>query len=60
MGRFYGLFMIAIPFVNLTMDSDISLLLISASIQSYLGGAGDDFFRRLDSYYCFPSWNPKI
>ena len=35
---FNGLFMIAIPFANLTMDSDISLLLISASIQSYLGG----------------------
>ena len=35
---FTGLFMIVQPFANLTMDSDISLLLISASIQSYLGG----------------------
>ena len=35
---FNGLFMIAIPFAMLTMDNDISLLLISASIQSYLGG----------------------
>jgi hypothetical protein len=35
---FNGLFMIAIPFAMLTMDNDISLLFISASIQSYLGG----------------------
>ena len=35
---FTGLFMIVQPFANLTMDSDISLLFISASIQNYLGG----------------------
>ena len=35
---FTGLFMIVQPFANLTMDSDISLLFISASIQSFLGG----------------------
>ena len=35
---FNGLFMIATPLAMLTMDSDISLLFISASIQSYLGG----------------------
>ena len=35
---FTGLYMIVTPFANLTMDSDISLLFISASIQSYLGG----------------------
>ena len=35
---FTGLFMIVTPFATLTMDSDISLLFISASIQSFLGG----------------------
>ena len=35
---FTGFFMIVQPFANLTMDSDISLLFISASIQNYLGG----------------------
>ena len=35
---FTGLFMIVRPFATLTMDSDFSLLFISASIQSYLGG----------------------
>ena len=35
---FTGLYMIVTPFANLTMDSDISVLLISASIQRYLGG----------------------
>ena len=35
---FTGLFMIVTPFAMLTMESDISLLSISASIQNYLGG----------------------
>ena len=35
---FLGLIMLVAPFANLTMDSDVSMLFISASIQAYLGG----------------------
>lgn len=35
---FLGLIMLVAPFSNLTMDSDVSMLFISASIQAYLGG----------------------